>query len=58
MANKYDRILKENIKSLVPFLVKHILGLNVVELQEMKDKLQVTLEREADFVQKVITEVK
>ena len=55
MANKYDRILKENIKSIIPFLVKNILGLEAVEFEEMKDKVQVTLEREADFVQKAIT---
>ena len=56
MANKYDRILKENIKPIIPFLIKHILGLDAVTLEEMKDKVQVTLEREADFVQKVISE--
>ena len=54
MANKYDRILKENIKSIIPFLVKNILGLEDVAFEEMKDKMQATLEREADFAQKAI----
>jgi hypothetical protein len=56
MANKYDRILKENIKPIIPFLVKHILGLEIVQFEEMKDKIQITLEKEADFVQKAIPE--
>ncbi|MEY4905813.1 MAG: hypothetical protein RLZZ292_3628, partial [Bacteroidota bacterium] len=55
MANKYDRILKENIQPIIPFLIKHILGLEVTQLEEMKDKLQVTMEREADFIQRVKT---
>ncbi|MEY4904327.1 MAG: hypothetical protein RLZZ292_2142 [Bacteroidota bacterium] len=55
MANKYDKILKENIQPIIPFLIKHILGLEVTQLEEMKDKLQVTMEREADFIQKVKT---
>ena len=54
MANKYDRVLKENIKSIIPFLVKNILGLEDVAFEEMKDKMQATLEREADFAQKAI----
>jgi predicted transposase YdaD len=54
MTNKYDRVLKENMKSIIPFVLKHILGVEAAKLEEIKDKLQVTLEREADFVQKVV----
>jgi hypothetical protein len=55
MANKYDRILKENLKPLFRFLTKEILGIETLEFETLKDKLQVTLEREADFAMKAIT---
>ena len=54
MANKYDRILKENLKPLFRFLTREILGIEAVEFETLKDKLQVTLEREADFAMKAI----
>ncbi len=54
MANQYDRILKENLKPLFRFLTREILGVEAVEFETLKDKLQVTLEREADFVMKAI----
>ena len=55
MSNLFDRILKENIAALFPDLSKKLLGIEVVYSEELKDKLQCTNEREADFLRKVIT---
>jgi predicted transposase YdaD len=53
--NKYDRIFKENVQSLIPFLITKVLGLrDVLETEELKDKIQLTLEQEADYLRKVI----
>ena len=54
MANIYDRIFKENIDELLPHLLREILGWEVPKLEDLKDKLQVTLEREVDIFKKVI----
>ena len=53
MPNHFDRILKENIESLFPFLAKR-LGLDIGKTAELKDKLQVTLEREPDFLKRAL----
>mgnify|MGYP001093442448 CR=1 FL=1 len=55
MSNLYDRILKENIVTLLPKLSKKLLGIEIVKSEELKDKIQRTNEREADFLRKVIT---
>ncbi|MBL7815049.1 MAG: hypothetical protein JNL70_08565 [Saprospiraceae bacterium] len=53
MANHFDRILKENIKVLFPFFAQRE-GIEIGETEELKDKLQITLEREADFLQRIL----
>ena len=55
MANDYDKILKENIEAIFPSLSKNYLGIEIAQSEPLKDKLQDTLEREADFLQKVTT---
>ena len=53
--NAYDRIFKENLDAIMPFLLEKVLRLyGIKELQALKDKLQVTIERETDYVYKVI----
>lgn len=53
MANEYDKIFKENIEELLPFLVTRLLGVNADQLEEMPDELQITTERKPDFLKKV-----
>ena len=55
MANDYDKIFKENIQAIFPGLSRRYLGIEVVKSEPIKDKLQKTIEREADFLQKVTT---
>lgn len=50
MSAKYDKILRENIESIIPFIVEHLLNIQVKEIKEIKDKLQVTIQRETDYV--------
>ena len=53
--NIYDRIFKENIEPLIPFLFEKVLHLyDVRKTEELKDKLQITLERETDYIRKVV----
>lgn len=54
-ANKYDKIIKENLEALfLPFL-EQLLSLQIMSSERLDAKLQTTLEREADFVRKVLT---
>ena len=55
MSNLFDKILKENIEAVFPSLSKKLLGIEIVSSEELKDKLQRTTEREADFLRKVVT---
>jgi hypothetical protein len=50
MPGKYDKILKENIESIIPFIIEKILGIDYSKTQVIKDKLQVTVERETDYL--------
>ncbi len=53
MANDYDRILKENSDFLIPIIAKWF-HVNLDRVEPLKDKMQRTLEREADFCVKVL----
>jgi hypothetical protein len=53
MANNYDRILKENSDFLIPIIAKWF-HVNLNRVEPLKDKMQRTLEREADFCVKVL----
>ena len=55
MAQDYDKILKENIGELFLVLSKKYLRVEIKHSEELKDKLQTTLEKEADFLRKVET---
>lgn len=48
MPNDYDKIIKENFDELFPHLLKVVLGLSLPHLEDLKDKFQITLERELD----------
>ncbi len=51
----YDKILKENVGEFFMSLSKKYLGLDIVKSEELKDKLQTTLEKEADFLRTIQT---
>lgn len=53
MPNQFDRIFKENIKPLFHFFAERE-GVKIEKSEEIKDKIQATVEREADFVRKII----
>jgi hypothetical protein len=53
MANKYDRIIKENIKALAIPLLHGRMGIEKAELLALPPKIQRTLEREMDSLLKV-----
>ena len=54
MPNDYDKILRENLEVLLPFIARKLLGLDLSRTETLKDKIQVTLEREGDYFKKVL----
>ncbi len=54
-ANKYDKILKENIESLLMPLLGKYLNIHIVESEQLDPKLQTTIERETDLIRIVKT---
>lgn len=54
MPNDYDKILKENLDALLPFITRKLLGLDLSRTETLKDKIQATLEREGDSFKKVL----
>lgn len=56
MPNDYDKVIKENLDELIPHLLNKVMGLDLPKLEELKDKVQVTLEREMDNLKKVVHE--
>lgn len=55
MSNKYDKIFKENVGEFFLSFSEIFLKIKVVKSEELKDKLQTTIEKEADFLRKVTT---
>ncbi len=56
LSNDYDKILKENIATVFLPLTAKYLGIRIVRSEELKDKLQTTIEKETDFVRVVETD--
>ena len=56
MASDYDKILKENIASVFLPLTEKYLGFRITRSEELKDKLQTTIEKEPDFIRVVETD--
>jgi len=50
MPNGFDRIFKENIDAMVAVFLYRFFGLEWERADPLKDKLQITLERETDFL--------
>lgn len=55
MSRDYDHTFKQNIHEIFPALCKKHLGIDLAGSVDIKDKLNVTLERETDFLQIVTT---
>ncbi len=53
MGNEYDRIIKENIESVILPLADRLLGIHLKVIEEIPDDLQLTVERKPDFTRKV-----
>jgi len=54
MPNDFDKIFKENFEVLLPHLLRKVLGLELPRLEDLKDKIQVTVEREMDNLKKAV----
>ena len=52
MPNDFDKILRENLDALLPYIARKLLGLDLSRTETLKDKIQVTLEREGDHFRK------
>jgi len=50
----YDKVLKENIEAIFLPLLEKLLGLSISKTEELKDKIQTTIEREPDFLKLVL----
>ncbi len=55
MAKEYDKIFKENFESLIENLVRKVLGINAHKLEEIPDYNHYTIERQPDFLKKILT---
>jgi len=53
-ANRYDKILRENIDELIIPFAEKLLNINPNQLEEITINLQITLERKPDFLKKVV----
>jgi hypothetical protein len=54
-GNIYDKIVKENIASIIPALMDNVLGFKVLDSVVIEEKLQQTKEKEADVL-RIITD--
>ncbi len=52
-TNQYDKIFRENIEAALPNLMKNLLGIEAVAMEELPDDIQHTKERKPDFLKKV-----
>jgi predicted transposase YdaD len=52
-ANKFDRIVKENVEFILPVIIKNMLGLEIADSQEIPNDLQYTKERKPDVLRKI-----
>jgi hypothetical protein len=53
MPKQYDKIIKENLKDVAATLITKVIGLKIVKYTAIETKLQITNEREADFIFRV-----
>ncbi|MEL7146993.1 MAG: hypothetical protein AAFO69_11530 [Bacteroidota bacterium] len=51
---EYDKIIKENIEAIFEPLLEKLLNISIKQATEIKDKIQTTIEREPDFLKRII----
>ncbi len=55
-ANKYDKVVKENLNRLIPVLLKKVLKVEILHLENLPQvRMQTTKEAEPDFLKKAYT---
>lgn len=52
-AGQYDKIIKENLEVTLPVIIRDVLGLDIVQSEELPDDIQHTKERKPDALKKV-----
>jgi hypothetical protein len=52
-VKQYDKIFKENMEAALPGIMKYLLGIEVVDTEELPDSIQHTKEREPDVLKKI-----
>jgi hypothetical protein len=52
-GSKFDKIIRENLGKNFPSIVEHVLCLELTTLEDLKDDIQYTKERETDLLKKV-----
>ncbi|HEY6902498.1 MAG TPA: hypothetical protein VI233_17695 [Puia sp.] len=52
-VNQYDKVLREIAEDVLPGLLKDLLGLDIVDMEELPDDIQHTKERKPDILKKV-----
>ncbi len=52
-ANQYDKVIHENLEDALPGLIKKVLKIETVYMEEVPDDLQYTKERKPDLLKKV-----
>ncbi|KWT82791.1 hypothetical protein [Candidatus Magnetominusculus xianensis] len=50
MSKRYDKIIKEILRDVVDTLLTNVIGLKAIKSTPLETKLQITNEREADFI--------
>ncbi|MBF0519541.1 MAG: hypothetical protein HQK92_07455 [Nitrospirae bacterium] len=50
MPKRYDKVIKEILNDVVDTLITEVIGLKIVKSTAIETKLQITNEREADFI--------
>jgi predicted transposase/invertase (TIGR01784 family) len=53
-ANQYDRIWRENMQAALPGIIEKVLNINIVQKQDLPDKVLMTKQREVDVLQKIV----
>ncbi len=51
--SQYDKIFRENLEAVLPTLIEKVLGIKVIESEELPDDLQHTKQRHPDVLKKI-----
>lgn len=54
-GGKFDKVLRENMRFAMPGIMEKVLKMNIVSSEELKDKIQITRQKEVDVL-KIVTD--